>query len=394
MSGIAAPDPGPAGEQELIARLFSPEGRADPYPLYHDSALPGCRHAAASKLLKDPRLGPPMLGMEGSDELMWRTFSRWLLNLDGERHQAMRQRFGRVFARGRVERYRPLIQERAHTLIDSVASAGEMDLVTDFARPLPFAIVTSVLGVPEDRQPWLAERMHILDVGFARQQDPDAVAATSAAVGEMLDYFSELLDQRARAPVDDLMSTLAADPPTDDEGRADLLANCVFFINAGHITTTSLITGGLLLLLEHPDSLAGLAQNPGLIPDAVEEMLRMVSPVSLVLCRARRDVEIDGYRVASGQQRVVFTAGANRDPATFAEPDTFDIGRSPNPHLAFSAGAHFCLGAPLARLHGQVAMQVLLERLPGVHLDGEPEWLGSFPLRVPEHLPIAWRPTP
>jgi len=90
----------------------------------------------------------------------------------------------------------------------------------------------------------------------------------------------------------------------------------------------------------------------------------------------------------------VFTAGANRDPATFAEPDTFDIGRSPNPHLAFSAGAHFCLGAPLARLHGQVAMQVLLERLPGVHLDGEPEWLGSFPLRVPEHLPIAWRPTP
>jgi cytochrome P450 len=390
MSGISASDPGPAGDQELIGRLFSPEGRADPYSLYHGSTLPGCRHAVASRMLKDPRIGPPQLGMEDSDQLMWRTFSRWLLNLDGERHQAMRQRFGRVFARGRVERYRPLIEARAHKLIDAVADAGEMDLVTDFARPLPFAIVTSVLGVPEDRQPWLAERMHILDVGFARQQDQDAVAATSAAIGEMLDYFGDLLDQRARTPEDDLMSTLAADPPADDEGRADLLANCVFFINAGHITTTSLITGGLLLLVVHPDALARLVRSPDLIPDAVEEMLRMVTPVSLVMCRARRDVEIDGYHVLAGQRRVVFTAGANRDPEAFAEPDTFDVGRSPNPHLAFSAGAHFCLGAPLARLHGQVAIRVLLDRLPDVHLAGEPEWLGSFPLRVPEHLPIGW----
>jgi len=189
------------------------------------------------------------------------------------------------------------------------------------------------------------------------------------------------------------MSRLAADPPADDEGRADLLANCVFFINAGHITTTSLITGGLLLLLENPEQLARLRQNPGLVPNAVDEMLRLVSPVSVVLRRARSDAQIDGYHVAAGQQRVVFPAGANRDPDAFTDPNTFDVNRGPNPHLAFSAGAHFCLGAPLARLHGEVSMNVLLERLVDVRLDGDPEWLGSVPLRVPEHLPIAWRPS-
>jgi pimeloyl-[acyl-carrier protein] synthase len=287
-----------------------------------------------------------------------------------------------------------MIRARAGALIDAVAAAGEMDLVTDFARPLPFAIVTSVLGVPEDRQPWLAERMHTLDVRFARQHDPGAVAATSRALAEMLDYFNELLDLRARSPEADLMSMLATDRPADDEGRADLLANCVFFVNAGHITTTSLIAGGFQLLLEHPDSLARLKQDPDLIPDAVEEMLRLVTPVSVVVCRARSDVEIAGYRLPAGQQRVVFTAGANRDPDVYTDPDRFDIQRAPNPHLAFSAGTHFCLGAPLARLHGQVAMQMLLERLPDIYLAGEPEWLGSFPLRVPEHLPIAWSPPP
>src|SRR5215475_10821527 len=122
------------------------------------------------------------------------------------------------------------MQARAHALIDAVAAAGQMDLVTDFARPLPFAVVTSVLGIPEDRRPWLAERMHTLDSGFAHQHDPSAIATASGAIREMLDYFSELLDQRALAPQDDLMSRLAADPPAGDQGRADLLANCVFFI--------------------------------------------------------------------------------------------------------------------------------------------------------------------
>jgi pimeloyl-[acyl-carrier protein] synthase len=117
----------------------------------------------------------------------------------------------------------------------------------------------------------------------------------------------------------------------------------------------------------------------------------MVSPVSVVSCRARDDVELDDYRFARGEQRLVFPPGANRDPDAFAHPDVFDITRSPNPHLAFSAGAHFCLGAPLARLHGEVAIDTLLQRLPDLRLAGAPEWLGTIPIRNPAHLPLAWR---
>src|SRR5262249_62048523 len=138
------------------ARAPPPPPRPAPPPLPSAAPPPACPPAVAARSLKAPRLGPPMLGLETAGELMWRTFARWLLNLDGDRHRAMRQRFARIFTPGRVERYRPAIEARAHALIDAVAATGQMDLVTDFARPLPFAIVTSVLGVPEDRRPWLA----------------------------------------------------------------------------------------------------------------------------------------------------------------------------------------------------------------------------------------------
>jgi pimeloyl-[acyl-carrier protein] synthase len=341
-------------------------------------------------MLKDPRLGPPTLDEPASGELMWTTFARWLLNLDGERHTRMRHRFSRIFTPRKVEQYRATIEARADALIDAVIDAGHMDLVADFARPLPFSIIAAVLGVPEDRRAWLAARMISLDTGFARQGEPEFVRAASAAVGEMLDYLERLLDERAASPRDDLLSILATDAPDDEDGKRDLLANCVFFVEAGHVTTSSLITGGIVLLLRHPEQFRRLREEPSLLPGAVEEMLRMVSPVSVVLCRAREDVELRGYHFSAGEQRLVFPAGANRDPEAFADPDVFDVTRAPNPHLAFSAGSHFCLGAPLARLHGEVAIGTILRRLPGLELAGEPEWLGSIPLRQPEHVPLSW----
>jgi cytochrome P450 len=371
--------------------LFSADARPDPYPLYRTVEVPGCRHAAASAMLGDNRLGPPELDEPATGEPMWVMFGRWLLNLDGERHTQMRQRFSRIFTPRKVEQYRSAIQARANLLIDAVVDVGAMDLVSAFARPLPFTIVTTVLGVPEHQQPWLAKRMLTLDVGFARRHEAGAVEHASAAVTEMVAYFDALLDERAARPRDDLLSMLAADVPDDQDGRADLLANCVFFVEAGHATTTSLITGATLLLLEHPDQLQRLRTDPSLLASAVEEALRMVSPVSVVLCQARGDVDVHGYQFQAGELRIVFPPGANRDPEVFSDADRFEIARSPNPHLAFSAGAHFCLGAPLARLHGEVALATLLGRLPDIRLDGEPEWLGSIPLRSPQRLPIAWR---
>lgn len=291
---------------------------------------------------------------------------------------------------GRVEQYRQAIETKADSLLDAVIDRCRMDLVTDYARPLPYSIITSVLGVPEGRQPWLAERMLAVDTGFARQHEPDYIRAASAATTEILDYFGELLDERAADPQDDLLSILATDAPDDEEGRRDLLANCVFFVEAGHVTTSSLITGGMLLLLEHRDQLEALLDNPNLLSGAVEEMLRLVSPISAVVCRAREDVELDGYEFTGGEQRFVFPPGANRDPEAFPSPDAFDITRADNPHLAFSAGAHFCLGAPLARLHGEIAIATLLRRIPDIQLAGDPIWLGSIPVREPLHLPVAW----
>lgn len=377
-------------DQGIVGRLFAPEALADPYPVYRSADVPGCRHALAAEMLKDPRFGPPILDVASSPEAMWAMFGRWLLNLDGERHHAMRRRFSRIFTPGRVEQYRQAIEAKADSLLDAVIDTGRMDLVTDYARPLPFSIITGVLGVPEDRRPWLAERMLALGTGFARQHEPDRISAASAATTEMLDFFGELLDERASDPRDDLLSILAADAPADDEGRRDLIANCVFFVEAGHVTTSSLITGGVLLLLEHRDQLEALLDDPALLPGAVEEMLRLVSPLSVVLCRAREDVELDGHRFAAGEQRFVFPPGANRDPDAFPSPDSFDITRAHNPHLAFSAGAHFCLGAPLARLHGEIAIAALLRRIPEAQLAGDPIWLGSIPVREPLHLPVVW----
>jgi len=269
-----------------------------------------------------------------------------------------------------------------------------MDLVVDFARPLPFSVIVRILGVPEERCGWIAERMLTLGQGFAHQQEPEFVERAGTAVVEMLEYYSALLEERAAAPGDDLISALAANRPGDEQGRLDLAANCVFFVEAGHVTTASLISAGTLLLLEHPDQFAKILEDPRAITGAVEEMLRLISPVTAVVCRSREDAEIEGFHFPAGVHRRVLVAAANRDPAVFPDPDRFDIGRTPNRHLAFSAGAHFCLGAPLARLHGEIAITTLLDRLPALRLDGEAIWRGSLPLRELEHLPVTWSHPP
>jgi pimeloyl-[acyl-carrier protein] synthase len=378
-------DDGPEAEQALSAQLFTPEGRRDPHRFLREAALPGCRHAAAERMLRDSRFAPPAgQPFEGP---MGEMLSRWLIRLDGERHRAMRARFAGVFAPRRVGDYRAEIERGAGELLDAVEDAGTMDVVSQYARPLPYGVITKVLGVPEADRGWLEQRMLMMARGVAAQDDFDGV---DRAAAEMLAYFTRLLAERAGEPRDDLLSALASDLPDDPERRDDLAANCVFFVEAGHATTTSLIAAGILLLLENPQAAEGLREHPAGIAAAVEEMLRLVSPVSVVVCTPREPLELDGYRFEPGVSRRVYPGAANRDPFVFAEPDRFDPARDPNPHLAFGAGGHFCLGAPLARLHGEVAIRLVLERLSGLRLAGEPEWRGAQPLRALERLPIAW----
>jgi cytochrome P450 len=380
---VAAHDAGPAGDQVLVDGLFTPEGRADPHSVLRGSGQVGCRHASARRILHSANFQPARVSP--SEFELFRMFARWLISLDGERHRVMRRAFGGRFTPRTIDTYREPIRSTANALINAAIERGRMDLVSGFARPLPLQTICHVLGVPGEHVPWIDQRMITLGQGFAHQRDLEFLKAASDAATELQAYFDELLEERRAAPGDDLLTALAQQLPNDAETRADTVANCVLFIIAGHATTTSLIAGGILLLLEN-----GQPPAHAQIPSAVEEMLRWITPTTIVVTRAARTEEIDGCPIAAGEHRFVFLAAANRDPEVFQDPDRFDIARSPNPHLTFSAGKHYCLGAPLARLHGEVAISTLLARVPALRLDGEPEWRGSFPLRELERLPVAW----
>ena len=388
MNTPAGPPAAPGTEADLLGALFSPAGRSDPHVILRSCALPGCQYPFVRDVLRDPRFAaasiPP--SPDGAFQLL----ARWMMRLDGDRHRRVRDAFGGLFTARRVERYRAIIAERAAALIDQAVPAGGMDLVADFARPLPFTVITEVLGVPPGDRDWLATAVATLNRGFARQRDADRtpVQAANDAARQMLSYFAGLLDQRTAVPADDLMTTLAA-RHAEGEDRQDLVANCIFFINAGHQTTTTLLTLGAHLLCTHPEALAALHEDPGRWPAAVEEMLRLITPTTFTAATPRNDADIHGVQCPAGQPRLLFLAAANRDPATFPAPDRFDISRKPNPHLSFSAGAHFCLGAPLARLHGEVALATLFTRLPSLAARTPPDITASVPIRQ-----VVWYTAP
>jgi len=390
MSTPPSPAAGARTEFELLDGLFSPAGRADPHVILRGSLLPGCQYLFVRDVLRDPRFAAPTI--PPSPDLAFQLLRRWVIRLDGDRHRRVRDAFGGLFTARRVERYRAIIAERAAGLIDQVGPAGSMDLVADFARPLPFAVINDVLGVPPGDRGWLADELSILNRGFARQRDSDRIAVQAAndAAGQLLSYFAALLDQRTADPGDDLMTALAA-RHADGEDRQDLIANCIFFVLAGHDTTTALLTLGSHLLCTHPDARAALQRDPERWPAAVEEMLRLITPTTFTGVTPRTDTDVHGVACPAGQTRLLFLAAANRDPATFPDPDRFDISRKPNPHLSFSAGAHFCLGAPLARMHGEVALSALFTRLPGLAVVDPPDVTASLPTRHVDHFTVTWQ---
>jgi pimeloyl-[acyl-carrier protein] synthase len=301
-------------ERAAVGALFSEEGRRDPHGVLAALDLPTARFAVVERVLRDPaflRAGPR------GETALWRMLARWLVSLNGDRHRRLRQRFVGLFGPRTVERFREEITQRASALLDAVAGAGHMDVVTDFARPLPFAVITGVMGVPESDRPVVGDLLLTVNRGFAHQDDPDAVARGEEAVVELQRRFGELLDARARKPEDDLLSALAADAPADSDERADLLANCIFFVEAGHATTTSLIAASTDLLLAHPAERDRLSAEPGRIARVVEEVLRLTSPVSTVMSAPAEDVVLEGCRFAAHEPRHAFLMLANRDPAVF-----------------------------------------------------------------------------
>ncbi|MFE2729771.1 cytochrome P450 [Streptomyces sp. NPDC059349] len=379
---------------------------ADPYPVYEELRARGrvhrvllpkpaddgeawliVGHEEARAALIDPRLvkSPAKLGFSGLDEELIGTH---LLITDPPHHTRLRSLVTRAFTARRVESLRPRIQRITDDLLDAMLPHGRADLVESFAFPLPLTVICELLGVPD------------IDRADFRRMSNEVVAPSDrdgeyATFVELAAYLRDLIeDKRASAPADDLLSALIRTTAEDGDRLSpdELCAMAFILLIAGHETTVNLIASGVRALLAHPDQLATLRADMTLLGGAVEEMLRYEGPVENATYRFTvEDTEVGGTVIPGGSAVLVGLAAAGHDPERFPEPDRFDIRRDARGHIAFGHGLHHCLGAPLARLEGQIALRSLLDRAPALALDGSADdWLPGMLIRGVRSLPVRW----
>ncbi|MGE3277624.1 MAG: cytochrome P450 [Vicinamibacterales bacterium] len=343
--------------------------------------------AEAAGIMKDRRFvrEAPSEVRRPASERVRRAFEmkhRMILVRDAPFHTRVRALISKAFTPGLVAGRRPAIEAAANDLLDRALERGEFDLMADFARPLPLYVVCDLIGVPAaDRDRAVAWSQALLTFIDFHSSDADLEAASGAML-EAREYFTHLIDARRRAPADDLVSSLLAEGAasgavSDDE----IVASCVVLISAGHETTMNLIGNGYWLLLRHPEQLRRARAGPSPMSDAVEEILRYESPVLTTSRWVSADLCVGGQTMRKGQFVILGIGGCNRDPRAFADPDRFDVSRSPVRHLSFGSGVHFCVGAALARLEGRIALQTLVSRLGESVIAAEPRWASSVALR-------------
>ena len=389
-----------------------PENRADPYPIYAfirqrepvhhapDGSWVLTRYDHAAALLRDPRFSTnPAKLTAGPDPAAMgpirQVGSSLMMFLDPPDHTRLRSLVSQAFTPRMVESLRPRIQLLVDDLLDAVVETGEMDVLADLAYPLPTVVICELLGVPpEDREKfkgWSADASRMLD-GYL---DQAAMDKGMVAGMYLFQYFTDLVEERRRQPREDLLSALlAAESAGDTLSHAELLSTATLLFVAGFETTMNLVGNGMLALLRHPDELARLRHDPSLIRTGVEELLRYDGPVHVTARIATSDVEIGGETIRAGEQAVAILGAANRDPEQFADPDRLDVARTPNRHLAFGGGPHFCLGAALARMEGQIAFETLLRRLPDLELATEsPAYRDHYVIRGVTELRVRFAPT-
>ena len=396
---------------EPVFNPLLPEFHANPYPFYHALREKDPVHQSPMGFwvltryddvvmsLRDPRFGrdgfAPLLeanyGPEGGEG----NLPRSMLMRDPPDHTRLRTLVNKAFTPRVVEGMRSHIQSIVDRLLDRVQGTRTMDVIADLAYPLPVTVICEMLGVPlEDHEAirgWSSDIARSLDA-IGLLADPDVVKRGGDARRALGEYFRRLLPERRRNPQADLLSLLiAAEEQGDRLNEGELLAMCMLLFIAGHETTVNLIGNGLLALLDHPDQLEKLRDAPALIPVAVEELLRYDSPVQRTARITNADVEIQGRQIPTGSMVVAAIGAANRDPSHFVDPDRLDIARADNRHVAFGFGIHFCIGAPLARVEGQIALATLLRRMPTITLQTTtPDWRESSTLRGLKTLPVSF----
>ena len=390
--------------------FFDPDFLADPYPAFHRLRAedPVHRHPFGFYVLtryddvlaflRDPRFGKS--GYQalfesrfgGGPEGSWLALS--MLFRDPPDHTRLRALVSKAFTPRVVETLRGRVQDIVDRLLDRAADAPRMDVIDELAYPLPVAVISELLGVPDEDseavKEWSRDVARAIDA-IALPVGPDVIERGRRATAAMAEYFRSLSGERRRRPGSDLLSGLVeAEEAGDRLTERELLATCVLLYVAGHETTVNLIGNGLLALLRHPVERRRLQGDPGLLPGAIEELLRYDGPVQRTGRMAACDAEIGGVPIPEGSLVLGLLGAANRDPARFDEPDRLDLGRDEPRHLAFGAGIHYCLGGPLARLEAQVAIGTVLRRFPAMTLDMErPAWRPSSTLRGLEALPVT-----
>ncbi|MFJ8140539.1 cytochrome P450 [Streptomyces sp. NPDC096013] len=403
-----------AAADDLVFDPWDPAFVSDPYPAYAELRERGRvtyyaptdqwlvpRHADVSALLRDRRLGrtyqhrfthedfgrtaPPP-----EHEPFHTLNDHGMLDLEPPDHTRIRRLVSKAFTPRTVERLKPYVGRLAGELVDGLVAKGGGDLLTDVAEPLPVAVIAEMLGIPEsDRaplRPWSADICGMYELSPSEETAAKAVRASD----EFSAYLRELIAARRKNPGDDLISGMIAAHDEDDVRltEQELVSTAVLLLNAGHEATVNSTVNGWWALFRNPDQLAALRADHSLIPSAVEELMRYDTPLQLFERWVLDEIEIDGTTIPRGAEIAMLFGSANHDPAVFTAPDRLDLTRADNPHISFSAGIHYCIGAPLARIELAASMGALLEKAPTLRLAAEPERKPNFVIRGLEGLSV------
>jgi cytochrome P450 len=395
---------------DLFAQVLDPANRPDPYSLYArlrespvslqgDGTYVVSTYAEIATLLHDPRIssderksdsGAGALAASGKLLPEGQEDYQPFIFLDPPDHDRLRRIVMSRFTPARVERMRDRVARLVDELLDTQKDRGQIDIVDDFAYPLPVAVICELLGVPREDEPrfhsWAAALAHSLDPPQGMPEDEVRQAAQVAM--RMGEYLTKLVDARRARPADELLSALVTgDEPSGRMDEQELLSTMALLLVAGHETTVNLITNGTLALLRHPNVLKRLRREPDLVVPLVEEVLRYDPPKQFRTRTTLADVEVAGVTIPRGATVVLLLASGSRDPARFPDADHFVPDREDNQHLGFGGGNHYCVGAPLARIEAHIALGTLARRLVAPRLVADPPpYRDNVALRGPEHL--------
>ncbi|MCY1007852.1 cytochrome P450 [Nannocystis pusilla] len=403
---------------DISTALFSPDTATNPHPLFARlrEAAPVhrleryewwavTRYAEVAKILRRPevfssntgldRLRPPHI-----DERTWRELDRMrgpsMFNSDPPEHTRLRKLVSAAFTPRAMTQLEGRVQQIAGRLIEAILRRETFDVVEDLAIPLPVTVIAEMLGVDPARgadfKRWSDDLITLSRLARERRGSANESVRLVASRREFYGHMQAMIAARRESPRDDLISQLVR--AESEEGALtaeEVLGMVLLLLVAGNETTTNLIATGTHLLLEHPEALAELRADPGLVPNFIEEVLRYDGPATMLFRRTTAEVEVAGTQIPAGEVVVLLLSAANRDPAQFPEPDRFDIHRDTRGHLGFGQGIHFCVGAPLSRLEGRIVFTEMIRRLPAfARADAQPAWNDNSSLRGLRSLPLRF----